>query len=65
MFGGYYKNEVIEINILNRKVNLLADDNVYDYQKKGNSYFGDKKFRQIVDRHTKDFADEFFHQRKQ
>jgi len=60
MFGGYYKNEVIEINILNRKVNLLADDNVYDYQKKGNSYFGDKKFRQIVDRHTKDFADEFF-----
>lgn len=60
MFGGYYKNEVIEVDILNRRLNLLSDDNVYDYQKKGNSYFGDRKFRKIVDRHTEEFAETFF-----
>jgi hypothetical protein len=60
MFGGYYKNEVLEIDILNKKIDLLSEQNVYDYQQRGNSYFGDNKFRKIVDRHTKEFSDTFF-----
>ena len=56
MFGGAYKNNVLEIDILRK----IYTKKKYDYLKDGKKYFNAGPFRTIVDRHTEDFSNEFF-----
>ncbi len=56
MFGGYYKNVVLEIDTLKKTFN----ERTYDYLESGNSYFNAGPFRRIVDRHTREFVEEYF-----
>lgn len=59
IFNGAYKNKVYEIDVLSRRLNLLNDDNQYDYFKVRDRYDTKKSnARQtqfLTDRHTPAF----------
>lgn len=56
MYGGNYKNTVLEVDILNR----IFTERKYDYRDQGKKYFNAGPFRKIVDRHTEEFTEQFF-----
>jgi hypothetical protein len=57
IYNGAYKNNVLELDILSRNVNLLDNGGVYKYFDKREKYFDVKNFDELLDRHTSAFID--------
>lgn len=55
IYHGAYKNKVIELDILSRRLNLLGDAGQYNYFDRRDSYFDTKDNEKLQDRHTPDF----------